>query len=190
MIDYDQSLAMAIRRMEGGRAAFFQAIELAAESGDAHARAFLTCYRELRRADQQYVVVDLVCMAAGVNRTDLLKVVVGTLFDHHCEVASLVRSASHPAIVETAIASAKRLDSDIGQRDRHDLLLAAGFLPTPRGAVINVSAHAAAAAQAAVSANADPSVPDFLDDINEAGVARDTIEGQLAIEAPLDDQEV
>jgi hypothetical protein len=185
---YDQSLAMAIRRLDGGRESFLKFIQLAAEDGDSDALKFVTAFTELRRSERQYVSVDLICAASGVSRTNLLKTIVGIAFEHSCEVANLVAATAHPAIVEATVESAKRLDSEIGQRDRHALLTHAGFLPTPRGAVINVNANASASAQAAAAASADGSVPSFLDDINDASAARDVIEGSVSV-APMVDAE-
>lgn len=173
MIDYEPSLAMAIRFMDGGRHRFLQFVQLAGEDGEEDANKFMVVYQELRPREQALVDLDLVCKAAGISRVGLLKTVVGVAFQQATEVGNLVAAAAHPSLVETTVRSAKRLNSGIGQRDRHALLSHAGFLPTPKGAVINVVANAQAAASASAS---DPSVPSFLDDVNTASAARDHVQ--------------
>lgn len=189
---------MAIRQMDGGRTRFLQFVQLAAEDGDEDAKKFLVVFSELKAQEKVKASLDLVCLAADVSRVSLLKTIVGVAFEHYSDLANLVAAAAHPAIVETTVRSAKRLKSQIGLRDRQALLTHAGFLPTPKGAVINVNANATATSAAAAGASAEPSVPRFLDDVNAASTPRDTIQRQLiaageaaqaaAIDAEIEDE--
>lgn len=171
-IDYDQSLSMAMRLLPGGREAFIRIVQLAAEGGDDDAKKFRSIWFDLSAWDQAHANVDLVCLAAGIDRGTLVGTMARTAFNFGCDVGNLIASVAHPTIIEGTVRSAKRLNSAIGQRDRMALLAHSGFLPTPKGATINVVASANAAA--AASAAASPSMPSFLEDINAASSARDS----------------
>jgi len=180
--EYDTTLSMAIRRMDGGRAEFLRFVALAAADADEDAQKFLAVLRELKPYEQRGCSFDLVCLAAGVSPVALVQSVVGVAMQSNTDVGNLVAAVAHPAIVETTIRSAKRLNSDIGARDRHTLLQHHGFTPTPKGATINISASASAAAAATTSA--DSSVPKFLSAANVASAARETVQRQLT-EGPV-----
>lgn len=182
--EYDTSLSMAIRRMDGGREMFLRFVCLAAADADDDAIKFLTTLRELKPYEQRSCSFDLVCLAAGVSPVVLLKTVVGVAFESHVDTGNLIAAAAHPQIVETAIKSAKRVNSDIGQRDRAALLTHHGFNPTPKGATININANANATAAAAATTSADASVPKFLSAANVASAARETVQRQLS-DGPL-----
>ena len=181
--DYGNSLSMAVRFMDGGRAQFLAFVELAAYDKCEDAAKFLQCYQDLRVVDRDKTSLDLLCASAGVSPVQLLKAIVGVAFDASVETANLVAAAAHPRVVETAVRSAKRINSEIGYRDRENLLKHAGFLPTPKGAVINVNATAQAAAAAG------PSVPSFLGDATAAAGPRRAIQQQIHALPPatLDD---
>jgi len=127
---------------------------------------------------------DAICARAGIAPVDLIKAVVGVLYTANAELANWVAAAAHPELVERTVRSAERLNSKIGRQDRHDLLVHAGFLPTSKGATINVhaSAQAAAAAGAATSSGAagDRSpLPSFLSAVNDVNAAREQVQRQL-----------
>lgn len=178
---------MAVRQLDGGRTRFLQFVQLAAEADDDNAKKFFLTFSELTKWEQAKVSFDLVCLSSGISRVELLKSVVGIAFEHMTDVANLVAAAAHPAIVERTVASAKRINSGIGQRDRHALLTHAGFLPVSKGATINVSMTATANAAAAAAAAADPSVPKFLSAVDAATAAREAIAGEIA-DAPSPDE--
>ena len=178
LTDYSESLSMAVRKLEGGRGAFFGFVHLAAEDGDDDCKKIRACYLELPKIDQVRVSLDYLCLASGVSRTQLLKTIVGVAFDYAIDVGNLVAAASHATLVEHTVESAKRIDSAIGLRDRHALLSHAGFLPTPKASVINISATAQAAAQAGAK---DPRMPDFLADVTATSAARETVQQQIVI---------
>jgi hypothetical protein len=169
---------MAIRRMDGGRERFLQFVSLAAEDGDEDCKKFLVVYTELNATQRTRADIDLMCSAAGVSRVSLLKTVVGVAFEHGAELANLIAAAAHPAIVDRTIESAKRLESDIGAKDRQHLLAHAGFLPTPKGTIVNVTASALAAS-AAAPALPEARMPTFLADVSAAHGARDAVQRQL-----------
>ena len=171
--DYGNSLSMAVRFMDGGRQQFLAFVELAAYDKCEDAAKFLQCYQDLRVVDREKTSFDLLCASAGVSPVQLLKAIVGVAFDASVETANLVAAAAHPRVVETTVRSAKRLNSEIGYGDRENLLKHAGFLPTPKGAVINVNATAQAAAAAG------PSVPSFLGDAAAAAGPRRAIQQQI-----------
>lgn len=183
--EYDTTLSMAIRRMDGGRPEFLRFVALAAADHDEDAQKFLDVLHELKPYEQRGCSFDLVCLAAGVSPVALVQSVVGIAMRSNTDVGNLVAAVAHPAIVETTIRSAKRVNSDIGAKDRHALLQHHGFLPTPKGATINVTANASAQSAAAAEAtSADASVPKFLSAANVASSARESVQKQLTEGVP------
>ncbi len=182
--EYDSSLSMAIRLMEGGRDTFLRFVMLAASDGDDDALKFIHAFGELRLLEQQRVSFDLLCLTCGVSPVLLLKSVVGVAFDTGIDTANLVAAAAHPSVVARTIESAQRLDSEIGAKDRHALLAHHGFVPTPKSATINVNANANASASAAAATSADASVPKFLGAAKTAAAARESVQHQLSAPDP------
>lgn len=171
VVEYDNTLSMAIRRMRGGRAQFVNFLALAAEAGDEDAKKFIQIFSEVKPSEQPDVSLDLICITAGVSRVDLLKTAIGIAFENQVDVSKLVEVSTLPALVDRAIESAMKLDSATGQRDRMALLQHHGLMPAPKSTVINVTATAAA--QAAASASSEPSVPSFLQDVDVATGSRE-----------------
>jgi hypothetical protein len=183
-VDYDRSLSMAVRLMDGGRDAFMRYVHLAAETGDDDAKKFLAIWDTMRQWDREKQSLDAMCVKGGIDRGTFLGTLTKTAFNYGCDVGNLVAAAAHPAIMERTVTSAKRLDSSIGQRDRMALLAHAGFLPTPKGATINIVANANAVA--ASNAANSPSVPSFLDDMNSASAARDQVQTSVIARQIMD----
>jgi hypothetical protein len=185
---YVNTLSMAVRRMDGGRDQFLTFVALAASDNDEDAIKVIETFESLTAMERKSANLDLLCQASGVSPVSLLKTVVGIAFETNVETANLIAAAAHPNVVATAVRSAQRANSKIGQQDRQALLQHHGFLPTPKGATINVNANASAAAVAGASAAGpiDASIPSFLMDAQVSGVARDRVQQQL-IAAGLDD---
>jgi hypothetical protein len=181
LVDYVQTLTMAIRLMDGGRARFLELVQMAAADGDDDAIKFVTCFTEQGITARASVSFDLVCMAAGVVPVSLLKTVVGIAFEAGVETANLVAASAHPSIVAATIKSAKRITSKIGLADRETLHRHHGFTPLPRGTTVNVNANATAQA-AAAAADREPSVPRFLDDAEAAQAPQRALQRQLITE--------
>ena len=95
--DYDSSLSMAVRLMDGGRDSFLRFVMLAASDGDDDALKFMHAFGELRVLEQSRVSFDLLCLTCGVSPVMLLKSVVGVAFDTGVDTANLVAAAAHPA---------------------------------------------------------------------------------------------
>lgn len=164
VVEYATTLTMAVRQLDGGRQQFIQFVQLAAADGDDDALRFLAAFADLRAHEQSRASLDLVCIAAGVSPVALLKTIVGAAFEAQVDTANLIAAAAHPRVVATAVKSARRLNSEIGAKDREHLLRHHGFLPQPKSAQINIGVSASATAQAA-AASAEPTVPDFLADV-------------------------
>lgn len=187
MAEYANTLSMAIRLLGGGVNEFLKGVHLASTAKCDEAVKFLTVYESwLPRFG--LATPDAICARAGISPVDLIKAVVGVLYTANAELANWVAASAHPEIVERTVRSAERLNSKIGRQDRHDLLVHAGFLPTSKGATINVHATAAAqAAAAAVSFNGQQPraagdrspLPSFLSAVNDVSAAREQVQRQL-----------
>lgn len=177
---YAQTLTLAIRKLTGGREEFLRYVALAQQAGNEDALKFLDVLDELRPYEQSIADLDLVAAAAGVDVSRFIGEIISIAHSAHVDVSNLIGVASLPATMEKVVASAQRLDSQIGLKDRHALLQRYGLLPAPKSATIHVSASATANAAAAAAANADPSVPSFLDAAHAADRARAHVQKQLS----------
>lgn len=186
MAEYANTLSMAIRLLSGGVNEFLKGVHLASTAKCDEALKFLATY-ESWQPKFGMATPDAICARAGISPVDLIKAVVGVLYTANAELANWVAAAAHPELVERTVRSAERLNSKIGRQDRHDLLVHAGFLPTSKGATINV--HATASAQAAAAAASfngqqraagDRSpLPSFLSAVNDVSAAREQVQQQL-----------
>lgn len=175
-----QSLALAIRYIDGGRIRFIEYMQLAMLNGLPNATKWWTAYADLLPGQRITCSYDDVCAASGVRPSELMAEMVTTAMEQAIDVGNLVAASVHPAIVHQAGKSAKRIGgqhAEIGFKDRMLMLQARGFAPTPKG--VNVNVHASANAQAAAVAAADPSVPSFADDLAALTPAREAVQRQL-----------
>jgi len=164
-------------RITGGRERFFELVKRASMDGAPSATAFLTCFATLKASEQKRVVLDDVCVAAGVRPRDLMVAVVSAAMDEGEENSDLIAATTEPDIVRQMAKSAKRIGGQhahVAMRDRHAILQRQKFLPIPKGTTIHVSASANSFAAAA--ATAEPSVPSFLEDMTDEKVL---IEGSV-----------
>jgi hypothetical protein len=181
-VDRSTTIAEAVSLLEGGSLRFLRFIQMAADQGDEASVRFMEVFTLERVNNPALLSLDRVAMVANVDPSTLIKSVLTRAFSHMTDVGNLMAAMRHPRVVDAALRSAERIDSSIGQRDRHALLTHAGFLPTPKGATILVNATANAAA--AADASHDASMPSFLDSVNRATVARDGVQAEV-IEASV-----
>ena len=186
-----QSLALATRYIDGGRARFVEFVQMAVLNGDLLAQKWWLVYADLLPAERATVSFDDVCAASGVAPKDLMALVVSTAMEYGTDVGNLVAAALHPAVVHQAAKSAKRIGgqwAEIAQRDRQMLFQHQNFIPIPKGATVHV--HASANAQAAAAASAEPTVPAFAADMEALRATRQVVQRQLteadATLAPLE----
>lgn len=185
MAEYANTLSMAIRLLSGGDKEFLKGVHLASTAKCEDAIKFLATYHSWQHSFG-LATPDAICARAGISPVDLIKTVVGVLYTANAELANWVAAAAHPQIVERTIQSAHRVNSKIGRQDRHDLLVHAGFLPTSKGATINVNASVSAQAAAAAMASSGPRaagdrspLPSFLSAVNDVSAAREQVQRQL-----------
>lgn len=170
-------LAQTARLMDGGQPRFLDFARLAADDGCPHARRFVAMVDRYGEEQRKLPPLDDICQMAKVSPVALLQDVVAAAFRVQSAVADLVASAAHPMIVETAVKSAKIIQSEIGFRDRQLLLQHQRFAPVAKSAVINVNAQANA--NAAAGAAAGSGVPSFLDDAEGATTPRKVVQQRL-----------
>lgn len=168
-----QGLSAALRYLEGGRALFIDAVQLAMLERDPIAEQWWSVYADLTPYERSIVSLDDVCAASGTRPSKLMAAVVSIAMEHSRDVGNLIAALLHPEVVSKMGESAKRIDGDfaeIAMKDRHAFLQGRNFLPVPRGAQLNV--HLSASAQAAAAATNEPSVPSFTQTLQVAGAAR------------------
>lgn len=173
-------LSLAIRYLDGGRDRFVELVKLAAMNNEPAAVAWWTVYADLTPTERVLVSFDDVTMAAGIRPSDFVPLIVKTAMEIGRDVGNLVAAMTHPSIVAKAAASAERIDgayADVAYRDRMALLQHHQFLPIPKGMSIHV--NASANAQAAAAASAEPTVPNFADDVARTGQIRHGVQQQL-----------
>ncbi len=161
-----QPFSAMTRMVDGGRNRIVELIQLAVLNNEATACQWWEVYRELPSYPRSIISFDDVCAASGVQPRQLLMAVVSTAMDFGQDIGNLVAAVTHPKVVARLAESATRIDgeyADLALKDRHAFLQAQGFLPTPKGATINV--HASASAQAASVAAQEPTVPSFTETI-------------------------
>lgn len=184
--EFAHTLGFITRKMEGGRERFIQFVALGASIGDEDCRRFLHAYEELPKWQQKSRIgLDLLALSIGIQPVTILRAVVGVAFEAQVDAARMIALASQPDVMSAAVESAKRLDSQIGLRDRHALLQSAGVLPTPKGSTINIGVTANAQAQstaAAAAASSSPNIPSFVADMDVVSGVRETVQRQLLTE--------
>ncbi len=161
-----QPFSAMTRFVDGGRAKVIETLQTAVLNNDPVACQWWEVYRELPSYPRSIISFDDVCAASGVTPQQLIVVLVSTEMTFGRDVGNYVAAAMHPKVISTLVASAERIDgdyADIALKDRHAFLQSQGFLPTPKGATINV--HASASAQAASVAAQEPTVPSFTETI-------------------------
>lgn len=160
------ALSFATRYIDGGRATFIEAVQLAVLERCPAAEAWFAVYADLLPYEREIVSFDDVCAASGVKPSQLMAEVVSTVMEIGRDAGNLIAALMHPKVIGAMAESGADLKStnpEISQRDRMAFLQGRGFLPVPKNAVINV--HASASAQAAAAAASEPSVPSFAADL-------------------------
>lgn len=164
-----------LARAEGGLP---QVLEALRSSEDEDARAFVRKYDSISPTDLDRLKWEEISVAAGVEPKRLLEISVSALFEQQQTVASIIAATAHPLVVEKTVQMAM---SDGGKRDREMLHLAAGFLPTPKGATtINRIQIANMGGQGKVEASQTPiaeNLPSVDDDL--MGLAMMSDNGKL-----------
>ncbi len=188
IVTYPKTLTMALRFMDGGRARFLELCQLAAFAHDPAAITFLTVFSELTPAQQLRISIDEVCVSGGVNAIDLLKALVGAAYEAGVETANMVAAVAHPEVVAASVRSAKRINSEIGWRDRELLLKHHGFVPIPKGTTVNIGVTANAQAASVAAATSEPSVPSFLADVSAMTAPRRHVQQTIIDALPVGDR--
>lgn len=155
-----------------GRQRFLEAVLLAAQNGDTNAVAFWRIWEDLAEADKRIVPFDEVALLAGVQAHELMSAAVQAAMLLGARTSEMVYATMQPKVVRQMMKSAMRIGgrhAQVAMLDRHKALQHGAFLPVPHGQTINVNATSTAAAKAAAAAqaNTDPSVPSFLEDMDD-----------------------
>jgi hypothetical protein len=180
-----QPLAEATKYI--GRQKFLEAVYLAALNEDKGAVAFWRIWEDLTESEQKIVAFDEVALLAGVAAHELMSSAVGAAMLLGSRTSEMVYATMQPNVVRQMMKSAMRIGgkhAQIAMLDRHKALQHGAFLPVPHGQTINVNAtsKADAKAAAAAEANTHPSVPSFLEDMDDLDAPKQVVQRQLLTE--------
>lgn len=172
-----------------GRKKFLESVYLAAQNGDASAIAFWTIWQDLTPREQLYIPFDEIAVAAGVHANELMASAVNAAMILGARTSEMVYAAHAPMVVKQMLKSAQRIGgqhAQVAMLDRHKVLQHGGFLPSPHGQTITVNntAQSDAKALAAAKTNEDPSVPSFLEDMDDLEPVKTTVHRGLLEATP------
>lgn len=143
-----------IKKLRGGWEEALAAIRASNSDASIH---FLRKWddRDTRQFHRDLLPVEAFCVYAGVHPFALWEAIVVSLTRVNANEGAYIAAINHPAVVRRSVEEALKPD---GHSDREWQLKHAGFLPQPKGNVINVqaSATAAAASQSAALATTSP----------------------------------
>lgn len=181
------SLADEIALVPGGMKEFLSWLRAAALRNKTY-EPFLESFFQLPASKQNAIELEEMAFTYGISPATMLGDAVEIAYEKKRVLTKLIASVSLPAVVARNIHEAKKAD---GIEDRRMFLTGAGFLPTPKGSTVNVSANANAAA--AMTTDGAPSgLPDFDDSVvSLSEVIRKATESQIfssgsePIDAPI-----
>ncbi len=128
------TLAFACRYLEGGKATFYRLAKSASATNE-KIQKFVDFVESQPHSYRAALPLDRMAEYAGVSPRDLIEAVAGEAFEQGYSVARLLAGHEFPAVVQSSIKAAKGIR---GTRDREMLMLHAGFVPAPRGSVVNI----------------------------------------------------
>ena len=112
------------------------AIEALRFSNETAAIEFFMVYDEIPVGDRAYIPIEAVCVKAAVSPSALLGATFMACKDMRGKESALIAVNSHPDVLKNTIRFAALPGGD---RDRKMLHEAVGFLPTPKGGMVNVN---------------------------------------------------
>jgi hypothetical protein len=183
-----QPLAEATKYI--GRQKFLEAVYLGALNKDPHALAFWRIWEGITEYEQRKMPFDEVALMAGVHAHELMASAVTAAMVLGAKTSEMVYASMQPKVVRQMMKSAMRIggkNAQVAMLDRHKALQHGAFLPVPHGQTITVNANskADAKAAAAAAANTDPSVPSFLEDMDDLDGPKQDVQRQLLTDAPV-----
>jgi hypothetical protein len=128
-------------------------------SSEPPARKFIRVYDDptLTTYARRNLPVEAFCLAAGIDPTDILGPITRVAHLHGAMLGAIQAAEKHPEVVRASLDAATQRDAQgnvIGSvEDRMANLKHMGYLPTSKGAVINVNASATANAAAAAKSD-------------------------------------
>jgi hypothetical protein len=179
---FENTIMLAVRYLPGGREGFLRYVDIARQAGDATAIQFFAVFHDLGVTEQRLASFDAVCLAGNIKPVELVKAIVGAIFEHNVDVGRLVAAAAQPDIVDATIRAAKRPD---GYRDREMLLTASGHLPS-RGPLVSIQNQANILAGSIATVDAAKSLPSFLADMKAVDAPKQAVQKQLIAASEAD----
>ncbi len=170
--------------VRGGRDRFLDLVVKAALDGDETAKTWWATWEILKVTQQRIASFDDICAASGIKPSEFMAMIIATSMETDQAATEFVAQTFRHKVVRRMAKSAMRIGgqyAEIAQKDRHVFLQGRGFLPVPRSATmtVNVSANASANAKAAAAAASEPSMPDFLGDMQSLQGPKSAIQREL-----------
>jgi len=136
-------------------------------SDDPDARKFLASYLTLPRELRRACPIEAVCKACEISPIRVLQLVTFACVQMNAQAASVIATASQPAVVQRAVEFAMQAD---GHQDRMLLSRATGFLPLPKSAQTNITVTQNARVESRVAAAPIPeqTIRRAIDRFNDA----------------------
>lgn len=167
-----KTLEYAASKINGGKEAFIEYARMASNDVP-EICAFLEIWDQQTKYVRQKWTLDQFAHCANVPWPKLIGAVAAAAASYNADVSDLVAMTSMPEVIQASIDSAKD-SGETSVRDRELLMKHGGFLPVPKGSVINIANSAQANAASSASAGDGAGVPDFSDTIlSSADVVRD-----------------
>lgn len=176
------AVEQACRALHGKRDAVLEFIVFGLNNQESVFQKFWSVWGVLTKSDRLIVSLDDVCAAAGLMPSEFMSSLVKVAMQHNADISELTAASFEPRIIRQMAKSALRIGGEyveVAQRDRMAMMQQKRHIPIPRNAAVQVNVKATANAAAAAAATNEPSVPDFLDDMESLQASKDTIQRAL-----------
>lgn len=144
--------------MWGSRAQFAIALKTLAERGDEAATKLNEYYSSLTPNQQRRVTFDELVLKAEIDVIDFIKEMAGVMYELGVGFGNVLAAAHHPNVVAAGITQALE---PAGVKDRQMLFQHHRFLPTAKGATVNVGVSVQNTTTPASDAGDDGRLPSF-----------------------------
>lgn len=128
-------MAADFRHLKPSWRSYVDYVAIAARDGDKDMARYLACLSALSQKEQDAHTPETICDLANVKPADLFGAVSGQVWSASRREATMLIAVNHPRIIER---TAKSALTPKGIKDREMFHKGTGFLPTPKGSVVNV----------------------------------------------------
>lgn len=159
VLPFESSLAYVFRSA-GGKETAIAAARLIED--DERFKKLLYAYDTSTERDKSAIRLEDLCAAADITPDAFLGIVISALWKRNVDIGKLLAAMAHPRVVEATIDGAMRPQGVMDRKMMHDHI---GFLPIPKGQVINVdNSSKTLVAGSKVEQISGPGLPTFEED--------------------------